>query len=180
MTVNPRELSMINRQPWFERRFTFDLPVQSAPGIIERLRGTPARVQHRLAGVPVPRLTQRPAPEQWSMQENAGHLSDLESVWMTRVNDLAAGRNTLTPADAENRQTFDARHNDHPLDHIVGRFMEARAELVGQLEEADQADWMRSAMNSQIQKPMRLLDMAFYIAEHDDHHLATMTYLLRR
>lgn len=171
---------MINRQPWFEHRFIFDLPVQSAPGIIERLRGTPARVQHRLGELPVAILTQRPAPDQWSIQENAGHLVDLESIWMTRVNDLAIGRNTLTPADAENRATFDARHNEHTLAHILGRLIEARAELVGQLESADETDWMRSAMNPQIQKPMRLLDMAFYIAEHDDHHLATITYLMRR
>jgi hypothetical protein len=38
---------------------------------------------------------------------------------------------------------------------------------------------MRSAMNPQIHKPMRLLDLAVYIAEHDDHHLATITVLLR-
>jgi len=26
---------------------------------------------------------------------------------------------------------------------------------------------------------MHLLDLAFYVAEHDDHHLATITELLR-
>jgi hypothetical protein len=26
---------------------------------------------------------------------------------------------------------------------------------------------------------MRLLDLAYYIAEHDDHHLATITEVLR-
>ncbi len=170
---------MIHRQPWFERRFTFELPVSAAPGIIERLRGTPARVAHRLGAIPAERLIHRPSPEHWSIQENAGHLLDLESIWMTRVNDLASGRNTLTPGDTENRQTFNAHHNEHPLAPLLARFAEARAELVGQLEGADEADWMRSAMNLQIHKPMRLLDLAVYIAEHDDHHLATITDLLR-
>lgn len=179
MNVNPRDLSMINRVPWFERRFNFDFPVGAAPSIIERLRGTPARVRHRLGEIPHATLIERPAVNNWSIQENAGHLLDLESIWMTRVNDLAVGRNTLTSSDAENRQTFNAHHNEHPLSDIVIRFVEARAELVGQLEGADEADWQRSAMNQQIQKPMRLLDLAVYIAEHDDHHLATMTYLLR-
>lgn len=170
---------MIHRLPWFERRFAFDLPVSAAAGIIERLRGTPARVRHRLGDLPHDVLIHRPTKDHWSIQENAGHLDDLEAVWMTRINDLAIGRNTLTPLDADNRRTFDARHNEHPFSDIMVRFVEARAELVGQLEGADEADWMRSAMSSQIQKPMRLLDLAFYIAEHDDHHLATITELLR-
>jgi uncharacterized damage-inducible protein DinB len=179
LTANDLDSAMIHRQPWFERRFTFDLPVSAAPSIIERLRGTPARVEHRLGAIPRERLIHRPSAEHWSIQENAGHLYDLESIWMTRVNDLAVGRNTLTPGDAENRQTFNANHNDHPLEQLLARFTEARAELVGQLEGADEADWMRSAMNQRIQKPMRLLDLAVYIAEHDDHHLATITELLR-
>lgn len=171
---------MVNRQPWFERRFSFDLPVYAAPGIIERLRGTPARVAHRLSHVPTAQLVHRAADEHWSMQENAGHLDDLESMWMTRVNDLALGRLTMAPGDLENKRTYESKHNDYPLPGILGRFSEGRAELVGQLEGADEADWLRSALNTQIQKPMRLLDLAFYIAEHDDHHLATITDLLRR
>jgi hypothetical protein len=76
-------------------------------------------------------LIRRPSAEHWSIQENAGHLSDLESIWMIRVNDLAVGRNTLTPGDMENRQTFNAHHNDHALEELLARFTEARAELVG-------------------------------------------------
>lgn len=173
-------MPLIHRQPWFERRFNFDLPVSAAPGIIERLRGTPVRVEHRLSAIPRDILIRRPSPDHWSIQENAGHLLDIEAVWLTRINDLAIGRNTLTPGDAENRATFQAHHNEHPLGRIVERLVEARAELVGQLEGADEADWLRSAMNREIQKPMRLLDLAVYIAEHDDHHLATITELLRR
>lgn len=171
---------MINRQPWFERRFSFDLPVFAAPGIIERLRGTPARVSHRLSHLPHAQLIHQPEAHSWSIQENAGHLDDLETTWMVRVNDLAIGRNSMTVGDLENKRTFEARHNEHPLAGILARFAVARSELVGQLEGADEADWLMSAMNPQMQKPMRLLDLAFYIAEHDDHHLATMTYLLRR
>ena len=64
---------MVLRQPWFERRFTFDLPVAAAPGLIERLRGTPARLADRLSGLSPAQLTTR-IGERWSIQENAGHL----------------------------------------------------------------------------------------------------------
>lgn len=169
---------MIQRQPWFERQFTFDLPVAAAPGLLERLRGTPARLAHRLAGVAPGILTAR-VGDHWSIQENVGHLADLEPLWMSRIEDLAAGRRMLQPADLENRRTHEAHHNARPLPELLGTFERARLDLVDQLERADEADWLRSAMHPRLQTPMRLLDLAFFAAEHDDHHLATITSLLR-
>lgn len=170
---------MIARQPWFERRFSFDLPVSAAPGLLERLRGTAPRLDHRLARVAPARLTAR-YENRWTIQENVGHLGDLEPLWMSRVEDLAMGRPTLHPADLENRQTHEAHHNDHPLTDLLDRFRIAREDLVSQLESADEADWLRAALHPRLRSPMRLLDLAFFIAEHDDHHLATISDLLRR
>lgn len=169
---------MIPRQPWFQRQFSFDFPVTAAPGMIERLRGTPARLEQRLTGLPRPRLTAK-VGERWSIQENAGHLADLEPLWMARVEDLVAGRAALHPADLENRKTEDAHHNDRPLPEILAGFRTARLDLVTQLESAEEPDWLRSAMHPGLRAPMRLLDLAFFIAEHDDHHLATISELLR-
>jgi uncharacterized damage-inducible protein DinB len=169
---------MIPRKPWFERRFTFDLPISAAPGIIERLRGTPVRLEHRLRGLTTAQLTTRHGGH-WSIQENAGHLGDLEALWMSRAEDLALGRATLHPADLENRQTHDANHNQADLTALLSRFRDARVDLVHQLESADEADWERSAIHPRLQTPMRLLDLGFFVAEHDDHHLATITALLR-
>jgi uncharacterized damage-inducible protein DinB len=169
---------MVPRQPWFQRRFTFDLPVAAAPGLIERLRGTPARLVDRLSGVFAARLTTR-IGDRWSIQENAGHLGDLEPLWMTRVHDLAVGRVELEAADLENRKTFQAHHNDRPLREILSDFRTAREAMVSQLEAADQADWVRSALHPRLKTPMRLLDLAFFVAEHDDHHLATISELIR-
>jgi uncharacterized damage-inducible protein DinB len=169
---------MVLRQPWFERRFTFDLPVAAAPGLIERLRGTPARLTDRLSGLPPTQLTTR-IGERWSVQENAGHLGDLEGLWLARVHDLAAGREELAPADLQNRRTYEAKHNERTLREILSQFRTARDELVIQLEAADDADWIRSALHPRLKTPMRLLDLAFFVAEHDDHHLATISELLR-
>jgi uncharacterized damage-inducible protein DinB len=169
---------MLPRQPWFERRFTFDLPVTAAPGILERLRGTPPRLQHRLAGMDHTRLTRRQA-EHWSIQENVGHLWDLEALWAARIDDLALGREILHPADLENRRTNEAQHNTRPLREILDGFTLARLDIVTQLEAADEADWLRSALHPRLRTPMRLLDLAFFIAEHDDHHLATISELIR-
>jgi len=166
------------RKPWFEREWTFELPVSAAPGLIERLRGTPARVESRLRGLPSVRLTAR-HHDHWSIQENVGHLWDLEPLWIARIDDIAVGKLTLQEADLENRKTYNAHHNDRPLAELEAGFAEARQELVTQLENADEADWLRSARHPRLKVNMRLLDLAFFVAEHDDHHLATVTDILR-
>ena len=37
---------------WFERQFAFDVPNSLFATIVERVRGTPARVEERVRGVP--------------------------------------------------------------------------------------------------------------------------------
>ena len=86
----------------------------------------------------------------------------------------------LQEADLLNRKTDEANHNARDLGGLVRGFRDARAELVRQLEQADEADWLRTARHPRLHAEMRLLDHAFFVAEHDDHHLATITEHLRR
>src|SRR5215468_3974724 len=124
---------MVNRLPWFERGFPTGLPAHLLPVLVERLRGTPARLADRLAGVPNEALTRRGGGS-WSIQENVGHLLDLEPLWRQRVADLAQRRGELAPADLTNRQTHEANHNAAPLQGLLTAFRTARAALVRELE----------------------------------------------
>jgi uncharacterized damage-inducible protein DinB len=163
--------------PWFHREFRFDVPIGAAPSVVERLRGTPARLEERLRGCS-PALVRRRIGDRWSIQENAGHLWDLEPLWLGRVEDVVAGRAELRAADLENRQTHSANHNGRPLAEVLGGFRAARAQLVQRLEAVDDASWRRAALHPRLRVPMRLLDLSIFVAEHDDHHLATITALL--
>ena len=163
--------------PWFQREFRFDMPVGAAAGVVERLRGTPARLEERLRGCSSALVTRR-IGDRWSIQENVGHLWDLEPLWLGRVEDVMAGRAELRAADLENRKTHGANHNGRPLADILGRFRAARAQLVQRLEAVDDASWSRAALHPRLKVPMRVLDLAAFVAEHDDHHLATITALL--
>ena len=169
---------MVPRQPWFARRFTFDLPVSAAPGLVERLRGTPVRLRERVVGTSPSRLIARRG-KQWSIQENVGHLWDLEPLWMTRVEEIAAGKEMLQAADLDNRGTHEAGHNQRSIGELLSGFEVARGALVNRLEAADEKAWLRSAKHPRLDMQMRLLDLAFFVAEHDDHHLATITELRR-
>ena len=75
---------MIDRVKWTDRRFDFTFPAGLYPEMIERLRGTPARLEDRIGSLPA-NLLQRRDGERWSIQENAGHLLDLESLVRQRL-----------------------------------------------------------------------------------------------
>lgn len=169
---------MVPRTRWVERRFSFDLPVGVYASVVERVRGTPARLEELTRGVAPELLTRRDGPR-WSAQEHAGHLLDLEELDLGRLDDFEAGRETLRAADMSNQKTREAGHNAAPLADLLASFRGGRAEFVRRLEGYDEALVARAALHPRLQLPMRVIDLAYFIAEHDDHHLASVSEMLR-
>jgi uncharacterized damage-inducible protein DinB len=170
----------MNQVPiWFERKFDFAFPLELHPNLCARLRGTPARLEEALRGAARDSLVKKPK-EKWSAQEHAGHLLDLEPLWIARVDDYLAGGSELTAADLKNRKTHEANHNARPLDGILKDFRDARLRLVKRVETIDPALFARSMLHPRLKQPMRLVDHLYFVAEHDDHHLASIWELLNR
>lgn len=156
---------------WFERRFEFSFPIELLPNVCARLRGAPGRLEEVLFGHPHTLLISKPE-EKWSAQEHAGHLLDLEPLWLARVEDYVAGSDQLTVTDLLNRKTDEANHNARPLEEILGSFRAARGRLLTRVNELDPDLFARSIPHPRMNVPMRLVDHLFFVAEHDDHHLA--------
>lgn len=167
------------RWPWVDRRFEFSFPVGKWPDIVERLRGTPARLEERLRGID-PRVLTTRVDGGWTIQENAGHLADLDPLWVGRLDDFLAGLPELRPADMSNEATFAARHNERPIGEILALFRQRRERYVSRLEALDESAWGAVAMHPRLKSPMRLVDACFFTTEHDDYHLARISELLRQ
>lgn len=161
------------QRAWFEREFKLGTPVAAQPKLLERLRGTPARLEEGVSGLPQEVLAQR-SGDSWSIAEHAGHLSDLEPLWLGRVDDITDGRSHLRSADLENKATWAANHNARPLDEILSEFRERRGRLIRRLEELGERDLRATALHPRLDQPMTIVDLCFFVAEHDDHHLATI------
>jgi uncharacterized damage-inducible protein DinB len=164
---------------WFSRQFQFDHPAWMYPNIIERLRGTPARAAHLVEGKTVEQLTLRDT-DQWSVQENIGHLLDLEPLWTARFEEILDGAEILREADLTNRLSFLANHNLQSVDDILRGFARERRRMVKLLDSVEPRSIEASSLHPRLMEPMRLIDLAFFVAEHDDHHLVTVSRLLRR
>jgi uncharacterized damage-inducible protein DinB len=164
---------------WADRQFQFTFPVGTYPELIERLRGTPARLAERLTAVPASHLVQRHGSS-WSMQEHAGHLADLdETLFLRRLDDYENGVPILRAADMTNPGTEAAQHNRRPLADVLGECRTIRHRLVARLEGLEADAFARVARHPRLRCPMRLVDMLFFHAEHDDYHLARITALRR-
>jgi uncharacterized damage-inducible protein DinB len=166
------------RTKWFERKFDFNLPVGVFPSVVERLRGTPARLEESVRALP-PRVLTAKHSGGWSIQEQVGHLLDLDELHEGRVEDYAQRLATLRPADLSNRKTFEADHNAARIEDLLARFRAARTSFVQRLEALTEAEVALSALHPRLNQQMRVIDMALFVAEHDDHHLATITELSR-
>ncbi len=169
---------MPNRVPWTKRTFDFDFPADLFPELLERLRGTPVRVEEIARALP-PNLLRKRDGETWSIQENIGHLADLESLFSGRLDDFEAGATTLRAADMSNKKTHEAAHNTRPINEILNEFRALRQQLVAQLEALASTDFSRTARHPRLQQPMRIVDMLLFHAEHDDYHLARIRELVR-
>jgi len=167
------------RWPWIERTFDFDYPVGKFPDVLERFRGTPARLEEAVAGLEAEVLTRRDEVG-WSIQENVGHLLDVEDLWSRRMDDFLAGAAELCPADMTNRRTHEADHNAKKITALLAAFRAAREELVGRLERLDETAWAKTALHPRLKQPMRVVDLVFFVCEHDDYHLARIRALRRK
>ena len=162
---------------WFERKFEFSYSLDLLPNLRARLRGTPARLEETLRGHPHEVLIAKPQGK-WSAQEHVGHLLDLESLSLARLEDYVAARSELTPADLTNRKTEEANHNALPLEQLLAEFRAARATLLARVDELDASRFARTLPHPRLKTPMRLIDHLYFVAEHDDHHLARIWELI--
>jgi len=153
--------------------------VEQHPNLCARLRGTPARLEEIVRAADRNLLIRKPREnDKWSAQEHAGHLLDLEPLWMARVDDYFTEASQLTVADLTNRKTFAAQHNQRPIEQILADFRSARSRLLSKVEKIDPAIFARTSLHPRLKTPLRLVDHLYFVAEHDDHHLAHIWALI--
>jgi hypothetical protein len=170
---------MAKKDKWIERKFAYNPPAGEFPCILTRLRGTPARLDEIVKPLPKEILV-RQIDDGWSIQEQIGHLEDVEELLDGRIDDFIAGLDTLRPADMSNKRTYERRHNEKDIDLLLASFRTTRTGIVNRLEDLDDKVISHIATHPRLNKPMRVVDMMFFFAEHDDHHIAIIIELIKK
>ena len=167
----------MKQEKWFDRKFDFGNNENIFPSVMERLWGTPARLEEKVRDIPEEILTFS-TEGKWSIKENIGHLIDLEPLWQGRLEDIINGETELRPTDLQNNKTHLANHNARPVPELLSAFREIRQQTITALRAIDEETVFKSALHPRLKTPMRTMDLFIFVAEHDDHHLATITTLI--
>lgn len=168
---------MFTQLKWINRKFNFDFPVEIFPSILERFRGTPVRIEEMTKNLSEEILIFKP-DYKWSIKEQIGHLIMLEDLGERRLTEFLSGAQILAAADITNRATNEADFNSKPLNEITNRFRNARLSIVKRLEKLNAKQAAYSSIHPRLNQPMRIIDWVYFMAEHDDHHLAKIREII--
>ena len=169
---------MIPQTPWLQRQFHFDFPYTLFPVIFSRLEGSMFRLHHLLQTAGDEQSSYN--PNGWSVKQHLGHLYDLEELWWQRLADFQQHKAVLTAADISNKQTEEAGHNERSLEDLLNAFARERQKMLETVYEMDAVDLNQTSVHPRLNQPMRLIDLLYFVAEHDDHHIAVISTLLRK
>lgn len=161
---------------WMSRTFRLDHPTEHFPYFIERLQATAPRLEERCGDLSEEILIHKPGGT-WSIKENIGHLIDLEELHEGRLDDFRKGASVLRAWDVTNANTTNANHNARSLRDLIASFRKVREHFVGRLTGLKAEDLSRTAEHPRLKVSMRIVDMAYFVAEHDVHHLSRISEL---
>lgn len=167
------------RWKWMDRKFNFDFPTARMPDLLERWRGTPARLEERVRGL-APEILRKRDENGWSIQENIGHLIEMPCLPVQRLEQLLAGASELMAADVTNRKTHEADYNLRQADELLAAFRRLRADAVDRFERLADYEWELAGLHRRLGVQMRVVDIVYFDCEHDDYHLARIGELIRR
>ena len=101
-------------------------------------------------------------------------------TWFSDV-PITGVKGRLAAADLTNRKTDEANHNGRPLEQILSAFRASRQKLLMRVDEFGASLFARRVIpHPRLKTPMRLVDHLYFVAEHDDHHLARIWESLNR
>ena len=163
---------------WFDRRFDLGFGMDRWAAIYEQLKGAPQRLQLAVDALPEELLEKKPGGK-WSIKEHAGHLSVMEPLWRIRFEDICAGRPEMTVADLNNAATTGGGFNAVGMEELIRRFSREREASLQLLDGIDAPDGEKTSLHPRLKQPMRVIDLAYFVAEHDDHHILKMTEMWR-
>lgn len=163
----------MKRLEWFERKFTFGAPSGMLPFYLERLQGTLARLEKKVANVSEELLSSR-YEGKWSVKQNIGHLAEVDEIANKRIDEMQQGITPMSPAVFEPKLDYNAK----PVKDVLALFAKNRTENLKKYKQLSDEGLMKSSVHPRLKVAMTAVDLAYFDAEHDDHHLVRINEIL--
>ncbi|HZY78510.1 MAG TPA: DinB family protein [Cyclobacteriaceae bacterium] len=164
--MNPKRLD------WFERNLVFGHRAEMLPFFLERLEGTICRIESKVKGVSDKVLSEK-YNGKWSVKQNIGHLLEVDEVSVKRINEMLNGVDVLSPAVFEPKD-----YNPFPIETLTSMFKKQRQTNLLLYRCLNESDLLKSSTHPRLKTKMTPVDLAWFDAEHDDHHLLKITDII--
>jgi len=159
--------------PWFERNLRFGYAPEMLPFFLERLEGTVTRLEQKIKEVDNKILTVR-LNDKWSVKENIGHLAEVDEVANKRIDEIISGVALMSPAVFEPQD-----YNPWPIEKVLDFFKKNRLSNVAKYKTLSEVQLKKSSLHPRLKVQMTPVDLAWFDAEHDDHHLVKINEILQ-
>lgn len=162
-------LLVLNTPQWFERKFTFDLGNEKFPELLERLESGVLKFRTITQNISNKQINYKPFGK-WSIKEHLGHLWILEFLWQKRFIEIKENKTEMSPADLNNTATNKALFNQYNIDKLLDDLEQERQITIQLLRGFKGNDFEYSLFHPRLNQPMRVIDLMFFVVEHDAHH----------
>ena len=144
------------------------------PYFLERLEGTFIRMESKVKGVSNEVLSTQ-LKGKWSVKQNIGHLAEVDEISTKRIGEIISGVAQLSPAVFEPRGDY----NNQDVRDVLNFFRTNRLNNLKRYAELAERDLIKSSLHPRLKVQMTPVDLAWFDAEHDDHHLVTINTILK-
>lgn len=163
----------MQKMEWFQRQFSFGLPAQMLPFYLERLDGTMVRIENKVANADDKILSAK-LDGKWSIKQNIGHLAEVDEIASKRITEMVAGISPMSPAVFEPGLDYNAM----PVQQVIDLFRRKRRDNISKYGTLTDEELTRSSVHPRLKVMMTPVDLAWFDAEHDDHHLVRISEIL--
>lgn len=158
--------------PWFERNMKFGFPLEMLPFFLDRLDGTSVRIAEKIKNVNNEVLSHQPEGK-WSIKQHIGHLGEVDDITILRLTEISEGADTLSPAVFEPKHDFNAMS----ISDVLHFFDNSRIRMINAFNSLDKNTLSKSSRHPRLNVHMTPVDLAWFDAEHDDHHLVKISQI---
>ncbi|MBT1705514.1 DinB family protein [Chryseosolibacter indicus] len=158
---------------WSERTFTFKHSEGMLPFFIDRLEGSVVRLERRVSGIRE-NLLSATLEGKWSVKQNIGHLTEVDEVGLKRIDEIINGVSPMSPAVFELKVDY----NTLSISKLLEDFALGRQRVLRALHSLGDTDLNKESMHPRLKVTMTPVDLAFFTAEHDDHHLVRINEII--
>ena len=111
----------------------------------------------------------------WSIKQNIGHLAEVDEIANKRIDEILAGAEFLSPAVFEPKQDY----NSMLVGEVLRYFQSTRKSNLDRYKNISSASVAKRSTHPRLKVLMSVVDLAWFDAEHDDHHLVRINEILQ-